>query len=152
MGARKRGYVARAVSRSEMLGGRALLQGGDEGGPGGWAEGERRAGRVLGVADRDHMTELGYFDAVGLGAAVAGLAPLGTGQVHRVHSRSYSAATDATNSADRRGSSAVSRSVSTAETNGATISGSSRKSPDRLCSRSSRTSPVCAPCWYGMTW
>ena len=48
-----------------MLGGDALLQGRDEGGSGGWAEGERRAGRVLGVADRDHMIELGHLDAVG---------------------------------------------------------------------------------------
>src|SRR5262249_2108020 len=128
MFARKRGYVVRAVSRSEMLGGRALLQGGDEGGPGGWAEGQCRAGWVLGVADRGHVAELGDLHAVGLGAAIAGLAPEygdldavglttavagfapeGAGQVHRAHSRSYSAAMDATNSADRRGSSAIPR-------------------------------------------
>src|SRR4029077_16894951 len=63
----------------------ACPQPGGERAPLGWAEGQGRPGRVLGVPDRAAAAgQHGDFDAVAaVPAAVAALAPGGAGQVHR---------------------------------------------------------------------
>jgi len=73
----------------------AVLDGGEEAGPGVSAELQRRAGRILGVADGDAVGEDGHLDAVAVVRGVPALEPSCVAQIRGVHAAllSYSSAT-----------------------------------------------------------